>query len=350
MNEKITDGHIDGYRNIVTPFELKNSLPASKQMIKNVERRRKEIRDILDKKSDRMMIITGPCSIHDIDEAKEYAEKVKELSEIVEDKFLLVMRTYFEKPRTTIGWKGLISDPHLDGTHDMNTGLKKARELLLYAAESNVPTGTEILDPESPQYLDDLISWSAIGARTTESQPHRELASGLSVPVGFKNDTIGQVKIAVDAVKTATHPHSFRGIDKEGRICIVETTGNPYGHVVLRGGKMNGEYHPNYDILSIERTIKLLEKEDLPRNIVVDCSHGNSGKDHHKQPKVFSHLIEQIDGGERDIVGLMLESNLEEGNQTLGDDRSELKKGVSITDSCIGWDTTRKMILDAYNR
>ncbi|MFO8110096.1 MAG: 3-deoxy-7-phosphoheptulonate synthase [Thermoplasmata archaeon] len=350
MNERITDGNIARYRGIITPFELKDNMPASKQVLKNVEKSRKEIDEILDKKSSRKIIIAGPCSIHNIDEAKEYAEEIKDLSEIVEDKFLLVMRTYFEKPRTTIGWKGLISDPYLDGSHDMNTGLKHARELLLYTAGLEVPTGTEILNTESPQYLDDLISWSAIGARTTESQPHRELASGLTVPVGFKNDTGGNVKIAVDAVKTAKYPHSFRGIDQGGKICIVETTGNPYSHVVLRGGKVGGEYRPNYDYLSIERTTALLEKENLPLNIVVDCSHGNSGKDHNKQPKVFKHLIEQIESGNQEIIGLMLESNLKQGNQSFSDDPSELKRGVSITDSCIGWDTTKEIILEAYHR
>ncbi len=350
MKEKITDDHITKYREIITPAEIQRKLAPSEKGLKNVEKGRIGIKDILDRKSVRKMIIIGPCSIHDVEDAKEYAGKVKKLSEKVKDKFLLVMRTYFEKPRTTVGWKGLISDPHLNGSNDMNTGLERARDLLLYTAELGVPTGTEYLDPESPQYIDDLISWSAIGARTTESQPHRELASGLSVPVGFKNDTGGNIKIAVDAVKTAQHPHSFRGINKEGKICIADTTGNSYCHVVLRGGKMGGDYYPNYDYLSIERTIGYLEKENLPTNIVVDCSHGNSGKDHNKQPYVFKHLIEQIVNGNQDIVGFMLESNLEEGNQRLTEDTDGLKKGVSITDACIDWDTTEKIILETYDR
>ncbi len=350
MNEKLTDGRVTKYRDIVTPAELQRKLAAGEIELDNVDVGRRGIKDILDKKSNRRFIITGPCSIHDIDEAKEYARELKKIIPKVEDKFLLVMRAYFEKPRTTIGWKGLISDPHLNGTNDMNTGLDRAREFLLYAAGIGVPTGTEVLDTESPQYIDDLISWSAIGARTTESQPHRELASGLSVPVGFKNDTAGNIKIAVDAVKTAQYPHSFRGINKDGKICIVDTTGNSYCHVVLRGGKMGGDYYPNYDYLSMERTKGYLEKENLPVNIVVDCSHGNSGKDPQKQPHVFRHLIEQIVNGNESIVGMMLESNLEAGSQRLTDGGVGLKRGVSVTDACIDWETTEEIILESYHR
>ncbi|MFP4051846.1 MAG: 3-deoxy-7-phosphoheptulonate synthase [Thermoplasmata archaeon] len=292
--------------------------------------------------------MTGPCSIHDIEEAKDYADKVKRLSEKVEDELLLVMRVYLEKPRTTVGWKGLINDPHLNGSYDINAGLRKARELLTYTAEIGVPTGTEFLGSVTPQYIDDLISWVAIGARTTESQPHREMASGLSVPVGFKNDTKGNVEIAINGIKAARHPHSFRGINRDGEICIVDTTGNDHCHVVLRGGKNGNGYAPNYDSVSIERTLDLLRNEDLPENIVVDCSHGNSGKDHEKQPQVFRHVVQQMKDGNESIIGFMLESNLNEGNQSLSKDPSELKRGVSITDACIGWETTEELILDAY--
>ncbi|MFW6040963.1 MAG: 3-deoxy-7-phosphoheptulonate synthase [Thermoplasmatota archaeon] len=350
MKEKIIDGRVKGYREIVTPAKLKEGLKVNEEVIDTVRNGRETIKRVMDKRSDKKIIITGPCSIHNVEEAKEYAKKLKELSEKVEDRFLLVMRTYFEKPRTTLGWKGLINDPHLDNSHDINTGLRKARQLLLKAAEIGVPTGSEFLGSVTPQYIDDLISWAAIGARTTESQPHREMASGLSVPVGFKNDTAGNINIAVNAVKTSQHPHSFRGINRDGRICIVDTKGNPYCHVILRGGKKGNEYIINYDSVSIERTFKLLEKEGLPKNIVVDCSHGNSGKDYTKQPYVFNHLIEQINSGNENIVGFMLESNLIEGNQSLTEDKSELKRGVSITDSCIGWETTEELILDAYEK
>ncbi|MGM0510968.1 MAG: 3-deoxy-7-phosphoheptulonate synthase [Thermoplasmatota archaeon] len=348
MNGNITDGNIQRYRKTITPEELKNELSASKNQLKNVEDGREEIKNILNKKSEKKIIITGPCSIHNIEEAKEYADKLNVLSDKVEDEFLLVMRTYFEKPRTTLGWKGLINDPHLNGSYDINTGLRKARELLMYAAEEGVLTGTEFLGSVTPQYIDDLISWSAIGARTTESQPHREMASGLSVPVGFKNDTKGNVEIAINGIKAARHPHSFRGINRDGEICIVDTEGNDHCHVVLRGGKNGNGYTPNYDSVSIERTLNLLRKGNLPENIVVDCSHANSGKDHKKQPQVCRYIVEQINDGNENIIGFMLESNLNPGNQSLLEDPSELKRGVSITDACIGWETTEGLILDAY--
>ncbi|MFP4001878.1 MAG: 3-deoxy-7-phosphoheptulonate synthase [Thermoplasmata archaeon] len=348
MNREVTDGNVEKYRKTMTPSELKGKLPISEGMRKTVENGRNEIKDILEKKSGKKVIITGPCSIHDIDEAKEYADRIKELSEKVNDKFLLVMRVYLEKPRTTIGWKGMINDPYLNDSYDINAGLHEGRRLLAYAAEIGVPTGTEFLGSVTPQYIDDLISWAAIGARTTESQPHREMASGLSVPVGFKNDTKGNVKIAINGIKAARHPHSFRGINQNGEICIVDTKGNDHCHVVLRGGKNGSGYAPNYDSVSIERTLDLLQKEELPENIMVDCSHGNSGKDHKKQPQVFRHVVQQIKDGNESIIGLMLESNLKEGNQSLPEDPSELKRGVSITDACIGWDTTENLIMDAY--
>lgn len=348
MCREITDGNVESYRKILTPAELKQELPVSEKMMKNVEEGRREMKAILDKESEKKAIIIGPCSIHNIEEAKDYADKVKALSEKVGDEFLLVMRTYLEKPRTTVGWKGLINDPHLNDSYDINSGLKKARELLAYAAEIGVPTGTEFLGAVTPQYIDDMISWVAIGARTTESQPHREMASGLSVPVGFKNDTTGNVEIAINGMKAARQPHSFRGINRNGKICIVDTTGNEHCHVVLRGGKNGNGYAPNYDSVSIERTLDFLRKENLPKNIFVDCSHGNSGKDHKKQPQVFKHVVEQIKDGNENIVGFMLESNLNPGNQSLSEDNSGLKCGVSVTDACIGWETTEKLIMDAY--
>ncbi len=350
MEKEIIDGKVKDYRRTVTPSELKKELPASGEMLESVKDGRREIKDILEGKSGKKMIVMGPCSIHSVGEAKEYAEKLDRLSDKVDDRFLLVMRTYFEKPRTTVGWKGLINDPHINGSCNINTGLKKARELLLHAADIGVPTGTEFLGSVTPQYMDDLISWAAIGARTTESQPHREMASGLSVPVGFKNDTTGNVRIAINGIKAAQHPHSFRGINRKGKICIVDTEGNEHCHVVLRGGKNGDGYVPNYDSVSVERTVDLLQKEEVPENIIVDCSHGNSGKDHEKQPQVFKHVVEQMNDGNESLVGFMLESNLKEGSQSLPSDLDDLKRGVSITDGCIGWETTEDLILDAYEK
>ena len=339
---KIEDKNIESYENLKSPGELKKELPNKFEEF--ILETREKIKKILDGKDNRKLIIAGPCSIHNVEEAIEYAKKLKELQEKVKDKFLLVMRTYFEKPRTTIGWKGLVYDPNLDGSNEIENGLEKAREFLLELAEMNVAAGTEFLGPLTPQYLGDLISWTAIGARTTESQPHREMASGLSMPVGFKNSTSGNINLAINSIKSAKNKHSFLGIDNEGKSKIVHTKGNRDCHLILRGGKKKGEYISNYDKESIEKALNSLEKEGLSKSIIVDCSHGNSGKDHRKQPEVFREVLPLM---KKDWVkGVMLESYLKEGSQNI--DKDKLKYGVSITDDCMGWETTKELILEGY--
>ena len=293
-----------------------------------------------------MMLIVGPCSIHDTKAGIEYAGRIKELSDRVKDRILVVMRVYFEKPRTALGWKGLINDPNLNGTYDVSNGLAIAREFLLKVNEIGLPTAIEWLDPFTPQYLGDLVAWGAIGARTTESQTHRLVASGLSMPIGFKNGTGGSVQIAVDGIIAARSEHVFLGIDDEGAGSIVHTTGNPACHLILRGGKDG----PNYDAKSITSAMGNLAGSGLEPNLVVDCSHANSNKDHRVQPVVFRDVIEQRVAGTTGIVGLMLESHLFEGSQNLGDDPSDLKYGVSITDACCGWDETVMLVTEAYER
>ena len=326
-----------------TPNEMKEQLPLSIGLQKAITEHRQKLCNILDKKDQRLFIIVGPCSIHDPKAAIEYAKKLKVLADEVSDTLFLVMRTYFEKPRTTTGWKGLINDPHLNGSFNIKTGLHQARELLIALAEEGLPLAIEALDPISPQYLADLISWSAIGARTTESQTHRELASGLSSPVGFKNATDGSLKIATDALQAVSSPHSFLGINRQGQVAIVRTKGNPYGHIVLRGG--GGK--PNYQTEVISECENILESLNLPNNIVVDCSHENSNKDPSNQEKVLQNCIQQRTAGHSSIVGLMLESNLNWGNQKIPDDLSKLEYGVSITDACIDWETTERIIRQA---
>lgn len=286
------------------------------------------------------MVVIGPCSIHDPALAVDYAKRLKVLSDEVGDTLLLVMRVYFEKPRTTTGWKGLINDPHLNDSFKIEEGLHIGRQLLLDIAHLGLPTATEALDPISPQYLQDLISWSAIGARTTESQTHREMASGLSSAVGFKNGTDGSLDVAINALKSVSSPHRFLGINQEGQVAIIHTKGNRYGHVVLRGG--NGK--PNYDSVSVALCEDTLRKAGVPTNIMVDCSHANSNKDHKLQPLVADNVTNQILEGNHSIIGLMIESNLEEGNQPIPDNLKDLKPGVSITDACIGWNTTEQLL------
>jgi len=319
-----------------TPARIKSDLPISTPAGKTVLNGRQAIRDILDRKDPRLFVVVGPCSIHDIEAAHEYAGKLKKLADEVQDTLLLVMRVYFEKPRTTVGWKGLINDPYMDDSFHIEKGLYQARELLLYLAESGLPAATEALDPITPQYLSDLISWSAIGARTTESQTHREMASGLSTPVGVKNGTDGSLGVAINALHAVAQPHHFLGISQEGQCAVFRVRGNSYGHIVLRGG---GGQH-NYDSVSVSVTGKELSDSGLPCNIVVDCSHGNSNKDPALQPLVVDNCANQIREGNHSIVGLMLESNLEAGNQAIPDDLSKLKYGVSVTDGCIDWQTT----------
>lgn len=331
---------------IIAPEDLKQVFPLDLEDAVFVNDSRNRIKDILHGKDNRLIVIVGPCSIHDPKAAMEYAEKLAALAEKVKDKLLIVMRVYFEKPRTTVGWKGLINDPDMDGTHKISKGLGSARQLFSQITKLRLPIASEMLEPTIPHYLSDIISWGAIGARTTESQTHREMASGLSFPVGFKNGTDGGLKIATDAMAAARCPHSFLGINYQGRSSIVETTGNPNIHIVLRGGN-NG---PNYSAKDIATTIELLKKNDLPPSIMVDCSHANSNKDHERQGEVLDDIVGQIISGTTAINGVMIESNLEAGNQSIPKDLSQLKYGVSVTDKCVDWKTTEEMLLRTYQR
>ena len=335
--------NVAAYDVLPTPEEIKRRLPITPSAEATVLADRQTVRDILDHRDHRVFVVVGPCSIHDVVAARDYARRLRALADDVSDALFLIMRVYFEKPRTTVGWKGLINDPHLDDSFDIAEGLRIARALLLEIAELGLPTGTEALDPLCPQYLDDLLTWTAIGARTTESQTHREMASGLSTPVGFKNGTNGSLEVAINALQSASRPHSFLGINANGQSAVVRTTGNRYGHVVLRGGSEG----PNYDTATMALCEKELAKQKLPPNIVVDCSHANARKDPALQPLVLNDCVHQILEGNRSIVGFMIESNLEWGNQTIPADRSQLKYGVSITDACVDWATTEQMLREA---
>ncbi len=321
---------------LTAPVALRSSVPVDESIFSFVRESREVVSRILDRKDHRLMVVVGPCSIHDRDAAIDYAAKLKTLSDELKDTLYVIMRVYFEKPRTTTGWKGLINDPSLDDSFDIEAGLKLGRTLLRDLLAMGLPTATEALDPITPQYLHDLICWSAIGARTTESQTHREMASGLSSAVGFKNGTDGSLDVAINALKSVQHPHRFLGINSEGVVSIFETRGNPYGHVVLRGGS-NG---PNYDSVNISKCESELAKAGLPSNIMVDCSHANSSKDHNVQPLVTRDISNQILKGNKSIVGVMLESHLNEGRQDIPADLSDLQYGVSVTDACMDWDTT----------
>jgi len=343
---RLVDANITGHHALPSPHEVRALLPASKPCLDAVARGRDAIRAILSGKDERLFVVVGPCSIHDPEAALDYARRLKALSDKVADRFLLVMRVYFEKPRTTVGWKGLINDPRLDGSHDIESGLKAARRLLRDVTRLGLPTATEALDPVSPQYLSDLVSWHAIGARTTESQTHRELASGLSTPVGFKNGTDGAVQVALDAIRSASAPHRFIGVDPRGRVAVYNTRGNKDCHVVLRGGGGG----TNYDRASVLSAAEKLRASGLATRLMVDCSHGNSDKDFRRQPAVFDACLEQVRAGGSPIVGLMLESNLAEGRQDIPKDfksLSQLQRGVSVTDACLGWDDTERLILGA---
>jgi 3-deoxy-7-phosphoheptulonate synthase len=329
-----------------TPQDVITALPLNDRAKRVVLDGRETIRRILDRRDQRLFVVVGPCSIHDPKAAQEYAGKLKRLAEEVKDSLVLVMRVYFEKPRTTVGWKGLINDPYMDDSFHIEKGLYMARELLLHINELGLPAATEALDPISPQYLGDLIAWNAIGARTTESQTHREMASGLSTPLGFKNGTDGSLGIAINALHSASQPHHFLGINHKGQCAIIRTRGNNYGHIVLRGG--NGK--PNYDSVSIALAEKELMDAKLPLNIVVDSSHGNSNKDPALQTLVAENCANQILEGNRSIVGLMLESNLGWGNQKIPADLKQLKYGVSVTDACIDWPTTEKLLRGMHEK
>ena len=326
---------------IIPPKELKELIPASVESLNTVKRARKEIKKILDRKDKRLLAIVGPCSIHDKNAAIEYAKRLKELSDSVSEKILIVMRVYFEKPRTTVGWKGLINDPEIDGSHKINEGIELARMILLEINNLGVPCATETLDPVTPQYLADLISWSAIGARTTESQTHRELASGLSMPVGFKNATNGELSIALNAMKSSLQSHHFLGISQDGFSSVIRTAGNQDVHLVLRGGSSG----PNFDSVSINKAVKALECEGLSKSIMIDCNHANSGKDPLKQELVLRNIVLQIKDGNKSIIGIMIESNLNGGNQKISE---EMKYGVSITDACLDWENTDRIISDTF--
>ncbi|MCW3147961.1 3-deoxy-7-phosphoheptulonate synthase [Stutzerimonas stutzeri] len=340
----IDDINVASNVTLITPEQLKRELPLTDSALHTVSHGRQVVRDILDGKDHRLFLVIGPCSIHDLKAAHEYAERLKVLAEKVSDSLFLIMRVYFEKPRTTVGWKGLINDPYMDDSFKIQDGLHIGRKLLLDLAEMGLPTATEALDPISPQYLQDLISWSAIGARTTESQTHREMASGLSSAVGFKNGTDGSLTVAINALQSVSSPHRFLGINQAGGVSIVTTKGNNYGHVVLRGG--NGK--PNYDSVSVAVCEQELRKANIRPNIMIDCSHANSNKDPALQPLVMDNVANQILEGNDSIVGLMVESHLGWGNQSIPKDLSELKYGVSITDACIDWDTTEKAVLSMH--
>ena len=337
---RLSDLNIDDYQVVVTPTELKKELPLPESVRELVANSRQTVQDILDGKDDRLFAVVGPCSIHDTELALEYGKRLKALADEVSGQIFIIMRVYFEKPRTTVGWKGLINDTHLNGSFEIEDGLRKARKLLIDLSEIGLPLATEALDPISPQYLQDTITWTAIGARTTESQTHREMSSGLSSPVGFKNGTDGSLDVAVNAMKSVVSGHAFLGINPQGQVAITKTKGNHYGHVVLRGG--GGK--PNYDSVSIALCEQALEKAKLPTNIVVDCSHANSNKDHNVQPLVLDDIAHQIKDGNRSICGVMIESNINEGNQSIPDDLSQLKYGVSVTDACISWESTVKSL------
>jgi 3-deoxy-7-phosphoheptulonate synthase len=346
LRSRTQDTHLKAAEVLITPNQAKSRLPATKRNYETVLKGRQAIQDILDHKDRRLMVVTGPCSIHDPRAAYEYATRLRRLAGMVQSTLLLVMRVYFEKPRTTVGWKGLINDPDLDDSFHIEKGILLARRLLLRFTEMGLPTGTEALDPIIPQYIADLISWSAIGARTTESQTHREMASGLSMPVGLKNATDGSIQVALNGIQAARTPHHFLGIDPNGRSAIFRTTGNPYAHIVLRGG--NGR--TNFDPASIRSTEESLRRAGLPVNIVVDCSHGNSNKDYRRQGTAFHAVVDQVAAGNTSIAGMMLESHLHEGSQSLSGNRRALRYGISITDACIGWEATEDLILDAHRR
>jgi len=335
---RIDDTRIDAVRPLVTPALLMERLPGSQAALSLVERSRQALSRVLQGHDDRLVVVVGPCSIHDHDQALEYAARLKAAAEPLGDALLVVMRTYFEKPRTTVGWKGYINDPHLDGTFAMNGGLEMARRLLLDIVEIGLPVGTEFLDLLSPQFISDLVAWGAIGARTTESQSHRQLASGLSCPVGFKNGTDGGVQVAVDAILAASAPHAFMGMTKMGMAAIFETRGNADCHVILRGGR-----EPNYDAAHVQAACKALRGAGQREQVMIDCSHANSRKQHRRQVEIATDIASRIAAGDRRISGVMIESHLEEGRQDLQPGQP-LRRGVSITDACLGWAQTEPVL------
>jgi 3-deoxy-7-phosphoheptulonate synthase len=342
IDQRVENLNIESQTVLTTPEELKAKLPATDAITHSVLQARQVVKDILDGTDKRLFVVVGPCSIHDPKAAIEYGQRLAVLAEELKDSLYIIMRVYFEKPRTTVGWKGLINDPHMNDTFDMETGLTVGRELMLELAEMGLPLATEALDPISPQYHSDLWTWAAIGARTTESQTHREMSSGLSCPVGFKNGTDGGLTVAVNALESVAAPHSFLGINSDGQVSITRTSGNQYGHVVLRGG----DGKPNYDSVNVAICNQELSKQGLKNNIMIDCSHANSNKDPALQPLVLDNVTQQIAEGNTSIVSLMIESNLHWGNQKIPADLNDLQYGVSVTDSCIDWETTQNSLRD----
>jgi len=339
LKDSLNNVHVSSEKVLLSPDALKQELPVSDQALKAIQQSRKQIADIIHHKDHRLLVICGPCSIHDVKAAKEYARRLKKLQLELSDSLYIVMRVYFEKPRTTVGWKGLINDPHLDGSFKIEQGLRKARKLLIDFAEMELPMGTEALDPISPQYLGEFFSWSAIGARTTESQTHREMASGLSMPVGFKNSTNGSLDTAIDALRAAASSHRFMGINRQGQVAVIKTKGNPDGHIIMRGGKSC-----NYDSVHIALGEEKLNAQKVNNALMVDCSHSNSNKDFTRQPLVACDVMNQILEGNQSIIGIMLESHLNEGNQPSSMPVNDMQYGVSITDACINWETTEDLL------
>jgi len=344
--QRIENVNIRSIDVLITPDQLKSDIPLSPRATETVLNGREVVRNIIDGKDHRLFLVVGPCSIHDVEAAKDYAARLKTLADEVQDTLYLIMRVYFEKPRTTVGWKGLINDPYMDDSFKIQDGLHIGRKLLVDLNEMGLPCATEALDPMSPQYLHDLITWSAIGARTTESQTHREMSSGLSSPVGFKNGTDGGLKVAINALLSVANPHSFLGIDSQGKVAIINTAGNPYGHVVLRGG----DGKPNYDSVSVTVAERELDKAKVTHNIMIDASHANSNKDPALQPLVMENVTNQILEGNKSIIGMMIESNLKFGRQDIPKDLSQLVYGLSVTDGCIAWDTTVDAIRSMHGK
>ena len=345
MVSKVTDTNILGYEQLVPPLHVLEEYPASDDVRNLVIRSRKEVANIINGEDPRLMVIAGPCSIHDEDAGIEYAQRLVEVQREMDDRILFLMRAYFEKPRTTTGWKGALNDPQLDDTYDIPAGIRFARRFLMRVAQLGLPTATEFLDPFVPQYISDLVSWGAIGARTAESQTHRQMASGLSMPIGFKNGTGGSIQLAIDGVVAARAPHSFLGIDDSGAAAVVRTKGNNACHVVLRGGS----HGPNFAAEFVAFAQTLMRKSRTPDRLVIDCSHANCGKDHTKQPIAFRDVLQQRVEGNTGIVGVMLESHLNAGNQSFPADKGKLQYGVSITDPCVDWQTTEQLLREAYD-
>jgi 3-deoxy-7-phosphoheptulonate synthase len=344
LSKQVENLHVRELSPLEPPLELKQRLPLTQAAAATVTAARDAIRRVRRGEDRRLVVVIGPCSIHDPEAALDYARRLRRLQVELSGQLVIVMRAYLEKPRTTVGWRGLINDPHLDGSFDMSAGLSAARKLLLEINELGVPVATEMLDPISPQYLDDQISLATIGARTTEAQTHRALASGISMPVGFKNGTDGGIQVAVNACVSAAAQHSFLGIDEAGRSAVVKTTGNPDGFVILRGGRHGPNYHPEY----VVQTARLMREAELQPAVMIDCSHANAGGDFRRQQAVWHNVIEQVVSSPTPIIGMMVESNLEEGKQPLLADRTKLKYGVSLTDGCIGWETTELLLHEAH--